>query len=352
VNNLRYTDNGVYQPRLEPPVRSKDDWTWLSGRITLDYKPNDDWMVYGSLANGTRSGGFTGESVEFLDPVTNEEVPYDVIVVEPYDPEHNWTVEVGVKGRTSDGRVGIDLSAYRIDWTDVVLPQVLTEYVDPTDGVLKRTSELLTLTRNTGDAVVWGWELVADMLLTDEWSASLGVSYTDSTWTDGRQSTYQFFPSFYVPNPDPDGPPLGGDISGNEMLRVAPWTANATLSYRRPAFGSWEVFGNTTVSWKDRWYIGNDNQGSVAPSTFVNLRLGVESERYTVEFWVDNLFEYDDPVGAYRDIFWSNTQDIQGVNDPPTSTLADFPPIRLTVNQPSLRTFGLTARVRFGTALR
>lgn len=67
---------------------------------------------------------------------------------------------------------------------------------------------------------------------------------------------------------------------------------------------------------------------------------------------MDNLFEYDEPIGAYRDIFWSNTQDMQGVNNPPTTSLGDFPPIRLTVNQPRLRTFGLTARVRFGGALR
>ncbi len=352
VPELQYPDNGVYQPRDPTPTKLDDDWTWVSGRVTLDYKPSDNWMIYGSLANASKSGGFTGDAISFIDPVTNEDTGEEVQLVEAYDPEENWTVELGIKGRSSDGRLGVDLSGYRIDWTDIVLPQVLTEYVDPTDGVLKRTSELLTISRNTGDAVVWGWELVADMLLNDDWSASLGVSYTDSTWTDAKQATYQYFPSFFVPNPDPDGAPLGGDISGNEMLRVAPWTANATLSYRRPVFGTWDVYGNTTVSWKDRWYIGNDNQGSIAPSTFVNLRLGMESERYTFEFWVDNLFEYDDPIGAYRDIFWSNTQDMQALNDPPTSSLADFPPIRLTVNQPRLRTYGLTARVRFGGALR
>lgn len=349
VPNLLYEDGGVYVPRVVPPTVIDDSWNWVSGRVTLDYKPNDNWMIYTSLANASRSGGFKGETVSFLDPDTQQEGP-DLQIIEPYDPEKNWTVEVGIKGRTSDGRIGIDLSAYRIDWQDIVLPQVLTEYVDPTDGVLKRTSELLSLSRNTGDATVVGWELQTDVVISDGWTANVGVSYTDSVWDKARQATYQFLPSFYVPNPDPDGVPLGGDISGHQMLRVAPWTVNASLQYRHEISNDWSFYGRSDITWKDSWYVGNDNQSTVPASTFVNLRLGIESESYTVELWVNNLFDYSDPIGAFRDIFWTNTQDLQSANDPPTSTLADFPPIRLSLNQPSLRTYGITGRVRFGGA--
>jgi iron complex outermembrane receptor protein len=215
---------------------------------------------------------------------------------------------------------------------------------------LKRTSELVSLSRNTGDATVVGWELQTDVVISDDWTANVGVSYTDSVWDKARQATYQFLPSFFVPNPDPDGLPLGGDISGHQMLRVAPWTVNASLQYRHELGNDWSFYGRSDVSWKDSWYVGNDNQSTVPASTFVNLRLGIESESYTVELWVNNLFDYSDPIGAFRDIFWTNTQDLQSANDPPTSTLADFPPIRLSLNQPSLRTYGITGRVRFGGA--
>ena len=348
VPDFAYGDT-TYPLRDPTPTIGKNDWAWVSGRVTLDYKPNESWMIYSSLANASKSGGYTGASVAFLDPVSSAIGP-NVNVVQPYDPEKNWTVEVGVKGRSSDRRIGVDLSMYRIDWTNIVLPQVLTEFVDPTDGILKRTSQILTLSANTGDAVVWGWELLTDVVISEDWKASLGVAYTDATWGTARQATYQFFPSFYVPNPDPNGPPLGGDISGNQLLRVSPWTVNGTVQYRHPVSDHWEFYGRGDVSWKDSWYIGNDNQGTVPANTLVNLRLGVESGRYTVELWANNLLDNGDPVGAFRDIFWTNTQDLQSVNNPPTSSLADFPPIRLSVNQPDLRTFGLTARVRFGGA--
>ena len=106
------------------------------------------------------------------------------------------------------------------------------------------------------------------------------------------------------------------------------------------------------MSWRDKWYTGSDNQNWIPPSTFVNLRLGVESGRYTIEAFVDNLFGFSKPIGAYRDIFRSNTQDIYSRNNPPTSSMGDFPPMRETINLPNLRTWGLTARVRFGNAVR
>ncbi len=367
--DLRYEDNGQYQPHQEPPSKSDNDWDWISGRVTLDYKTDSGWLLYTSLANASKSGGFSGDSLAFLDPITNAEGP-DVQVIEAYDPEKNWTVEAGLKGRTADGRLGIDLSAYRIDWTDIVLPQVLNSYVDPTDGVLKTATEIFTLKRNTGDATVWGWELEADLLINDDWRARLGVAYTDSTWDKAHQATYQFFPSFYTTDPScapaeirnlPAGDrsdketacaAASGDISGNQMLRVAPWTVNATLQYRHQLFGDWDFYGRGDVLWKDKWFVGNDNQSWVAASTFVNLKFGVESGRYTIEAFVDNLLDYDNAIGAYRDIFWSNTQDMSSSENPPTSSMGDFPPIRLTINQPRLRTFGLTARVRFGGAER
>ncbi len=362
----------TYRPAEGEASRAHDNWSWVSGRLTLDYRTDRGWLIYSSLANARKSGGFSGAATKFINP-DNSESSDKVAIVEPYDPEKNWTVEVGVKGRTADGRLGIDLSAYRIDWTDAVLPQTLTEYIDPTDGILKGTTETVSLTRNTGDATVLGWELQADLLINDGWRASLGLSYTDSTWRKAKQASFQFFPNFYSSDPGcspsaiyalPTSPVNlrqpqvnacaedSGDISGKQMQRISPWTVNATLQYRRQLVGDWDFYGRGDVSWKDKWYTGNDNQNWVAPSTFVNLRLGVESGAYTLEAFVDNLLDYDKPIGAYRDIFWSNTQDMASHNNPPTSSLGDFPPMRMTINQPRLRTWGLTARVRFGGAAR
>ena len=84
-----------------------------------------------------------------------------------------------------------------------------------------------------------------------------------------------------------------------------------------------------------------------------------------MELWVRNLLNDDNPIAAFRDIYWTNNDDIQkqnivkrdpltGQRDTPTgyanSNFDDFPPWRLSVSYPNLRTYGLVAKVRFGGA--
>jgi len=338
---LRYTDEEKTLTVLGGEV-GNDSWDGWTGQFNLKYRVNDRWMVYGYVANARKSGGFDSDVVDLVNPNQDPGDPdddtlEDVAVALAFDPEENVTYEVGAKGRTSDGRLGIDLALYHMDWDDIVVPQVFTSI----NGQLI-AGGAIALNDNGGNATNQGWELTLDYDVTDDLVARATVAYQDVTWDNGRIASFQYFPSF-----QPDG-----DITGNQMLRQAEWTASGSLSYRHQVSGDWDVYGRGDVVWQDDWYVGNDNQGVVPSHTYVNLRLGLESGRYTVELWGDNLLEDDAPTGAFRDIYWTNTPDLAGANDPPTATLADFPVLRLTVNQPRLRTFGLTARVRFGGAAR
>ena len=71
-----------------------------------------------------------------------------------------------------------------------------------------------------------------------------------------------------------------------------------------------------------------------------------------MEFRVRDLFENDNPIAAFRDIYWTNTDDLQAQETPPAiqqaSNFDDFPPFRMSVTYPSLRTFGIVGKVRFG----
>ena len=145
-------------------------------------------------------------------------------------------------------------------------------------------------------------------------------------------------------------------MPGNTQMRQPEVTASASLTYRRQFYGDWDWFTRADANYLDRIYVGNDNQSYLPSRTNVNLRLGVESARYSLEFWVRNLFDNDNPIAAFRDIYWTNDSDIQGLENPPTireaSSFDDFPPLRMSVTYPSLRTYGLVAKVRFGGAER
>lgn len=373
---LRYSDEEkeiTYNTAVINPVilqqfpdqgQAKDSWDFWTGRVSLDYRVSDDWMLYGSFAKGQKSGAIDTQVVTLRqdDGTQITGVPITVTV----EPEKNYAAEIGIKGRTSDGRLGIDLAVYHMDWQDIVLPQMLES--DPTTGLALNTPGAVN--RNSGDATIWGWELNADLQFTDHLLGRLGVSFTDATLDDSRQDSYALFPSFYTNDPTctPEAilaipqasqrpqkaaqcRTMSGDISGNAPLRQSEWQGSATLEYRRQLSGDWDWYTRADATYQGKWYVGSDNQGYIPAHTYVNLRLGAESGRVAVELWGDNIFENDEAIGAFRDVYFGNNSDVlQQTGTLSSGFVADFFPWRLTVTHPKLRTYGITARVRFGGA--
>ena len=101
-----------------------------TGRIGLKWQFNPDWMAYTSVAFGEKPGG-----IQLLRPsvfTANRSVIPEPIA-HTFDPEKITAYEIGIKGFTSDRRIGIDLAAFYNDWTDIVLRQ-LTE-MSPVSGL-------------------------------------------------------------------------------------------------------------------------------------------------------------------------------------------------------------------------
>ena len=359
-----------------------DSWT---GRVGLKYKFESGWLLYGSVAKGEKPGGLLLVPADVVlpddgDPNTDEGTLLEV-VVNPFDPEEMIAYEVGVKGFTADRRIRIDMALFFNDWQDIVLRQLYD--ISPQSGLA--FDQPTGLNVNAGDAEVWGWEFTTDIAFTDNLTGRLTAAYTDSQLANAQQTTYSLFPSFYtsdpscapaaiqaLADPNPDSSPsatdtneaqdakasqcrdISGDLSGNTQMRQPEWTGSASLTYRDQLAGDWEWFTRADANYTGKIFLGNDNQSWLGARTNVNLRLGVESPRYSVEFWVRNLFEEDSPTAAFRDIYWANDSDLQAVDNPASiresSTFDDFPPLRYSVSYPSLRTFGLVAKMRFGGA--
>lgn len=80
------------------------NWSWRGG---LDYKPSDDTLVYGTIARGTKSGGF------FNGVSTNS------FALAPYRPEQLTDYEAGVKTRLFDRTVQLEASVFWYDYQDL-----------------------------------------------------------------------------------------------------------------------------------------------------------------------------------------------------------------------------------------
>jgi len=374
---LRYSDEEkevTYNPDVintgfpEAPANlghAEDSWDFWTGRLSLEYKLNTEWMVYSSVAKGEKSGALDSSLVTLRRADTSQIT--DVPVIVGSDTESIVTTELGIKGVSADGRVGMDFAVFHSDWSDVLLPQIVES--DPLTGLA--LNQPTAFNANAGDATIWGWELLTDLAFTEHLTGRVGVSWTDAELDDGHQESFSRFPSYYTTDPTcaPEAildlatdqerrdkgvacRAISGDVSGNSLLRQSEWQGSASLTYRRPFRDGWDWYSRADATYQGRWYVGSDNQGYIPSHTYVNLRLGVESGRYTVELWGENLFENNEAIGAFRDVYFNNTPDVLQQNPPQSNFVADFFPWRLTVSHPRLRTYGVTARVRFGGAER
>ena len=85
------------------------DNTAMTGKVGIDYRPSEDWLVYASVNRGFKSGGFSG----FWTFVEEETEPYDEEVVTSY--------EAGFKSTLMDGRMQLNATAFFYDYEDLQL---------------------------------------------------------------------------------------------------------------------------------------------------------------------------------------------------------------------------------------
>jgi iron complex outermembrane receptor protein len=325
------------------------DWDFWTGRFSVQYRPSDDWMLYGTVANGKKSG-----FIEFVegDLVTGD--PFALTL--PVDEEENISYELGAKGTFADGRVQFDVSGFYTDWSDAAIRATFEE--DPATGI--RLEQPEAVTQIAGEASIWGWDSSLAMALGESWLIEGGISYQDAQWDDAKLESLRLFEAFG--NGDQScrvdfaagevAPDYCGRIDGNQVARQPPWQGRLSVTYTR-ALGlnllneSWEIFGRGDFTYEDDWYPQDDNLARIPSHTYVNGRIGLTSDRYSLEFWVRNLFEEQDASASFRDVFFGNTDDIYSERTPGNDPNQFFP-FRYSVSYPQLRTWGVTVRARFG----
>ena len=316
----RYTDEERSFNRPLTGVSDKNSWGLTDWRASARYKPAASMTIYGSIAQSEKSGNFDATTVQFVDTPG-----VDQTVGAPFDPEKILSYEIGFKGEFLDRRLSIDFDVYNIDWSDIVIPQVISQVggrdiITPT-GV----------NTNGGDATVRGTELLIRARPIPGLDLNFGVSYLDGTYDNARIASFSEFPA-YAPT---------GDVSGNTLLRSSEWQGNLGAGYTTALRGDTDWFVRGDISYRGEQFGGADNQTIIPEATNLNASIGLRNDRWTLELWGRNLGNEDAPTGAFRDVYFGNTL--------PTgqNTGGTFFPWRWSVSHPRLRQYGVTWRMRF-----
>jgi iron complex outermembrane receptor protein len=190
-----------------PDVREARTFSdeFVSWDLTANWKPMDDLLVYGKVANGYKSGGTNAGGII-------SSVPQ----VEPFDSENLKMYEAGVKGSWADQRFRASASAFLYDYKDVQLfTQSLIGGI-PVDRV-----------ENAANADIHGVELELSGQVFNFLEFQLGGAYLDTKTKD----------FFGVVGVTPGGQPILEDRSGKRLVFAPEFSFNGSLRARSKPFG-------------------------------------------------------------------------------------------------------------------
>ncbi len=217
----------------------------ISGRISLDYTPNEDLLVFLNVATGFKSGGFNGGFLDFTDGVTVEDVPFE--------SEELLSYELGFKSTLADGDVRFNATAFYYDYENY---QALT---------FSGLSQFI----NNSDATISGADLELVWLPGENWDINLGASIINSQ----------------VDEVSIRG---AGTFQDNEMVLAPRYSVNGLVRYQVTDDLSAQVdFNHQDEQFFD---ITNSEVSKESAYTVFNARVGYDiNENLSVSAFVKNL---------------------------------------------------------------
>ena len=275
-------------------------------KLNLSYEPSTDLTVYGTIAKGSRPGGFNlpiplpSAAVLAVNPYAyNCGVgPVHVEAQPNFSPDNVWSVEVGEKAKFDDRRITVDGDIYYIKWNNI--QQVLSL----TCGYPYNT--------NAGNARSFGPELEISALIVDGLTLDLSGAYNNA--------------EINQPNANAQA---SGITPGTRVLNVPRFTATVGLNYSAAINDSLRGMLNLTSS-----TVGDTRDQAAYPQilptyNIVDARGGVLGDHWGAYVFATNLTNKVAELTINNTVFAWQTYAIT----------------RVSTNQP--RTIGLDFQYKF-----
>jgi iron complex outermembrane recepter protein len=238
----------------------KSDESVFTYALSPRYDIDDQTAVYARIAKGYRPGGPN------VIPPSTEDVPFT------YDSDTITSYEVGLKKDLGRG-ASFDLSAYHLSWKDIQLFSLVNGF-----GV----------NVNGGTAVSNGIEGQLTLRPVSGLMLNVNGAYIDAHLTE-------------------DTPPLAGGFDGDRLPYVPKFSVSVNMDYEWQLSNTTTAFVGGTLAYKgtqrDNFNIaeivGQNPDGSfvfeftpqrhIPEYATIDLRAGVEFDRFTVDAYIKNL---------------------------------------------------------------
>ncbi|HQS69193.1 MAG: TonB-dependent receptor [Novosphingobium sp. 28-62-57] len=245
--------NNIQRSQFVPVGTGKASFNKFTPKIGVDWRPNNDTMLYASWSRGYRSGGFSPRAATAATAST------------PFQPETVDSYEVGVKLTALNGKLDLNLAGFVSDYKD--MQQNLTVPGGPTGNQ--------TVTGNVpGGALIKGIEFDGTLRVTENFRMTASLAFLDSNFRDFVAC------GAYAGGPVATNACGTGlvpfDYSANRLIYAPDFTASLGAEYTYPT-----SFGDisTNLSWR---HISPYDQQLSAASLTPTLNSAGAATRVTV----------------------------------------------------------------------
>ena len=245
-------------------------WSETTPKVTLDFTPKDDVLLYATASKGFKSGGWQGLA------------PNAAAAFTPYDPETSELIEVGAKTEWLDKRLRINVAVFQTDYKDMQVNQSLIPDNAPP------TVQAVLFVTNAASSTIKGAELEIEAAPTPNWFLSGTVALLDTE-----------FEEFVVPagfRPGIGAPPVSNRI-GNELRRAPRHTATLLARYTHDLSngGNIALQGTYRSLAKSFGDVDNLSFGIIPAYSVVDARAtyNLPGDQLSIAIWGDNLANED-----------------------------------------------------------
>jgi outer membrane receptor protein involved in Fe transport len=241
------------------------DETTTTYKVNLTYRPDDDQTYFAEVATGFRPGGTNVASG--IAAIAGGNVP------PTFESDSLRNHEIGAKLFLWDRRMNLNLAAYWIEWKDIQV-QTITEggfnFID-----------------NAGKARVLGLEGEGNILISDNWSASFGLTYTDAELTEDQPLVLgSAGTSFTGRDGDriPKTPKFTASLGLTYAFDFKEWDNHIRLDYfhKSDSFSDFSATGAAIGA-------ANPNYHRLPPTDRVDLNVSFTKDNVTFGVFVTNL---------------------------------------------------------------
>ena len=235
---------------LDVPTNQTESWNDVTPRVTVQYQPSDNMMLYATYTEAFKSGVINTGSVS-----------------PPLDPETVDAFEVGLKGSNADNTMRYSLAGFFYDYQDLQI-----SFVDETSTVS---------TVNAAEAENYGLELELDADLGSGFALDMYVTYLSAEYQE-------FFNGDYA-----NGFAIA-DLSGNTLPNAPEYTAKLGISWTGEMAGG-VVRARGEAYHQDDVYFTEWNRSDAFQEAYQQYNASIEYVRddWSLIVWGRNLSDED-----------------------------------------------------------